>query len=90
MLLNDYDENHHLDSFPEDFECPLCMMIKTELFECSNCHQFSCYDCNTSFSAKKNDTNIKLLKFECTTCHKVGVFQQMNPILKQILNSLMF
>lgn len=73
-MISDYDESHQFEAMPDDFECPLCMMVKTELYECNNCHQQSCRECNVSYSSKKKDTNCAQNKFECTTCHKVGEF----------------
>ena len=58
LTFADFDDSYMLDSFPEDFECPLCMMVKLDLMECPKCFQLSCHDCNMSFSQKNSKTNV--------------------------------
>ena len=37
LIAEDFDAENLLDQFPEDFECPSCMMIQAELLECRSC-----------------------------------------------------
>ena len=75
VLESDFDPENLLESFPEDFECPLCMLIRSEMLECRHCSQTCCRECLTSFS-KVGNKNIPNGKFECTVCHKVDVFNK--------------
>lgn len=69
LTMADFDKTDRLDEFPEDFECPLCMMIKQEVVECPKCSQQSCRDCNVAFTNKQGKGNPNQNHFECTTCH---------------------
>ena len=50
LIVADFDEAYTLDEFPEDFECPLCMMVREDVVECPKCFQSSCRDCNVEFT----------------------------------------
>ena len=89
LLECDFDPENILDAFPEDFECPACMMIREELLECKHCFTLCCKDCLGLFS-KAPGKNIPNGKFECTVCHKVDSFNKQNKILQDILMNLRF
>jgi len=89
LIEADFDPENMLEQFPEDFECPSCMMIQLDMLECKHCQQLCCKGCLSQFSqvAGKSVANGK---FECTICHKVDVFNKQNKILTDILMNLRF
>ena len=52
LTLDDFDENYMLEALPEDYECPLCMIVQDDILECPSCKQISCKDCNIGFTTK--------------------------------------
>jgi len=73
-----------LEEIPADIECPLCMMVKDDMVECTKCSQASCRDCNKDFTTRSGKGNVNMGKFECTTCHTVNIMNPQNKILKEI------
>ena len=84
LYEHDFDPTYKLDQFPNDFECPSCMMIQLEMLQCKNCEQLCCKACLDSFS-HIGSKNIEKGKYECTLCHKVDFFNNQNKILHDIL-----
>ena len=34
LTMDDFDEKYNLEALPDDYECPICMMVKEEMMEC--------------------------------------------------------
>ena len=37
LTMEDFDENYNLEALPNDYECPLCMIVQDEIMECPHC-----------------------------------------------------
>ena len=86
----DIDEAYKLEALPDDFECPLCMMVKAEIFECSKCNQGACKDCLSDFTSRNGKGNVAQHVFECTICHNIAKMDPQNKIMSDILLNLRF
>ena len=85
----DLDTLSFIDSFPEDFECFSCMMIKTDILTCRSCSATCCQACLYGF-AHSAGKKIPNGQYECTVCHKVDTFLPQNKILADILQNFKF
>lgn len=80
--------NQKLETLPEYFECPVCMMIRSNIFECKHCKTKACEHCLKEFTKKELSQNPNLAnqqKFKCTICLKIDVQKQMQRYLFNLL-----
>ncbi len=75
------------------YDCPVCMEMKEELYECSSCTTRACVPCLAGFSKKEHDQNANLKAqniYKCTLCYKVAQQKPMHKFLKGLLNEIKF
>jgi hypothetical protein len=86
----DLDDDYKLEALPDDFECPLCFMVKAEIFECEKCSSGACKECLSDFTSRSGKGNVSQHIFECTICHAVAKMNPLNRIMTDILLNMRF
>jgi hypothetical protein len=75
------------------YDCPSCMEMKEELFECPSCTTRGCRQCLVSYSkaehAKNPGSEAKGI-FKCMLCYKFLPQKTMHKFLRQLLNDIRF
>ena len=90
LTPSDINEEFKISQFPDFFECPICFCLKENLVQCSSCSAVACNDCMKEFSMKREKCKINLQIYECMLCGKAIKFNDLDPILKQVMLRLTF